>query len=322
MENEKIIVKDHDISACLAALSQSKGNIDPSVLMSMMNNGGMNGGWWWIFILFLMWGWGGYGNNRNNQQETNSDFARLAAMGNQNNNTDLLMSAIQGNKEAINTLASNINVDHTAINNAICAINSSVDKLSGQVGLSSERVINAITSGNAALASQLATACCTTQRSIDTVNLNLTKQSYEDQLAVCNQTNTLLNTMNQNTLQLRDAGQANTQSLLAKIDQFENLYRQDKYDNLLAMNTSLVNELSQLKQNQYIASTVTAPLIAQINSLQSQVSGIVNKMPNTVPVVYPQISAVNTSAFNSAALGAAYGTNLADGGYYGSNCNC
>lgn len=49
-------------------------------------------------------GWGGNGFGRGNQAETNSDFARLAAMGNQNNNTDLLMQAINGNKDAINTL--------------------------------------------------------------------------------------------------------------------------------------------------------------------------------------------------------------------------
>jgi hypothetical protein len=36
-------------------------------------------------------------------------------------------------------------------------------------------VKNAITSGNANLASQLANCCCQTQRSIDSVNLNLTQ---------------------------------------------------------------------------------------------------------------------------------------------------
>lgn len=72
---------------------------------------GGNGGWWWIFIIVLFWMWGGWGGNgfgRGNQAETNSDFARLAAMGNQNNNTDLLMQAINGNKDAINTLSTNL----------------------------------------------------------------------------------------------------------------------------------------------------------------------------------------------------------------------
>lgn len=58
-----------------------------------------------------MWGgWGGNGFGRGNQAETNSDFARLAAMGNANNNTDLLMQAINGNKEAISTLSTNLNM--------------------------------------------------------------------------------------------------------------------------------------------------------------------------------------------------------------------
>lgn len=53
-------------------------------------------------------------------------------------------------------------------------------------------------------ASELANCCCTTQRSIDAVNNNITKMGYENQLSVCNQTNNLVNTMNSNTLALRD----------------------------------------------------------------------------------------------------------------------
>lgn len=165
LENERIIVQDRGIDADLAALMQNanKGNFDPASLMAMMNNGmGTNGGWWWIFIIILFWMWGGNGFNRGNQAETNSDFARLAAMGNQNNNTELLMQAIQGNKEAINTLASNLNTDSKSISNAICSINNSISTLSGQVGLSGERIINAINTGDANLASQLANCCCTT----------------------------------------------------------------------------------------------------------------------------------------------------------------
>lgn len=70
-----------------------------------------------------MWGgWGGNGFGRGNQAETNSDFARLAAMGNQNNNTDLLMQAINGNKDAINTLSTNLNCDVKSIDNAFSSI--------------------------------------------------------------------------------------------------------------------------------------------------------------------------------------------------------
>lgn len=116
LENERIIVQDRGgIDAGIAALMQNANKgFDPAALMAMMNNGngmfGGNGGWWWIFIIVLFWMWGGWGGNgfgRGNQAETNSDFARLAAMGNQNNNTDLLMQAINGNKDAINTFKKN-----------------------------------------------------------------------------------------------------------------------------------------------------------------------------------------------------------------------
>lgn len=333
LENERIIVQDRGgIDTGLAALMQNanKGNMDPAALMAMMNNGngfGGNGGWWWIFIIVLFWMWGGWGGNGfgrgNGQSETNSDFARLAAMGNVNNNSELLMQAINGNKDAINSLASVVNCDSKSVSNALCAIQSSIDTVGGQVGFSAERVINAVNTGDCNIIKAISDCCCTTQRSIDSVNLNLTKMDADNRLAICQQNNMLVNTMNQNTLSLRDASLANTNAIIAKIDSFENLYRQDKYDALLAKNTALTGELSQMRQNQYILNSVTAPITAQINALQNDVDGIKCKMPNTVPVVYPQIKAFNSDCYNAAAFGAAAGTYAAEGfGPFSANCGC
>lgn len=126
-------------------MQNANKGFDPAALMAMMNNGngmfGGNGGWWWIFIIVLFWMWGGWGGNgfgRGNQAETNSDFARLAAMGNQNNNTDLLMQAINGNKDAINTLSTNLNCDVKSIDNALCSIQNAIGKVGGEVGFSAE----------------------------------------------------------------------------------------------------------------------------------------------------------------------------------------
>lgn len=136
-------------------MQNANKGFDPAALMAMMNNGngmfGGNGGWWWIFIIVLFWMWGGWGGNgfgRGNQAETNSDFARLAAMGNQNNNTDLLMQAINGNKDVINTLSTNLNCDVKSIDNALCSIQNAIGKVGGEVGFSAERVINAVNAGD------------------------------------------------------------------------------------------------------------------------------------------------------------------------------
>lgn len=202
LENERIIVQDRGgIDAGIAALMQNANKgFDPAALMAMMNNGngmfGGNGGWWWIFIIVLFWMWGGWGGNgfgRGNQAETNSDFARLAAMGNQNNNTDLLMQAINGNKDAINTLSTNLNCDVKSIDNALCSIQNAIGKVGGEVGFSAERVINAVNAGDCNVIKAISDCCCTTQRSIDSVNLNLTQMNADNRLSICQQTNTLQN---------------------------------------------------------------------------------------------------------------------------------
>lgn len=59
-------------------------------------------------------------------------------MGNQNNNTDLLMQAINGNKDAINTLSTNLNCDVKSIDNALCSIQNAIGKVGGEVGFSAE----------------------------------------------------------------------------------------------------------------------------------------------------------------------------------------
>lgn len=252
LENERIIVQDRGgIDAGIAALMQNANKgFDPAALMAMMNNGngmfGGNGGWWWIFIIVLFWMWGGWGGNgfgRGNQAETNSDFARLAAMGNQNNNTDLLMQAINGNKDAINTLSTNLNCDVKSIDNALCSIQNAIGKVGGEVGFSAERVINAVNAGDCNVIKAISDCCCTTQRSIDAVNLNLTQMNADNRLSICQQTNTLQNAITSgfNTLSSENATRFNilgakidaqTQMINDKFCQLEMREMQNKIDTL------------------------------------------------------------------------------------------
>ena len=263
LENERIIVQDRGFDAGLAALMQNANKgLDPNALMAMMNNGngfGGNGGWWWIFIILLFWMWGGNGFNRGNQAETNSDFARLAAMGNQNNNTDLLMQAINGNKEAISTLSTNLNCDVKSIDNALCSIQNAIGKVGGEIGFSAERVINAVNAGDCNVIKAISDCCCTTQRSIDAVNLNLTQMSADHRLSVCQQTNTLQNAITSgfNTLMSDNATKFNvigakidaqTQIINDKFCQLEMREMQNKIDNL--RDEKQAYQMSALSQQQ------------------------------------------------------------------------
>lgn len=195
MLDDRIIVQDRTADYGLAALLQNTNkNMDPYACMAMMNNNGWgnNGMWWiWMILLWAIWGGNGFGNG----------FGRCNGAGflanelNNDTNTTMLLQAINGNKSAIDSLATTLHCDVNQLQSALTMINGSVDKISGDVKLSSCEVINAITSGDAALASKLAECCCNTQRSIDNVNLTITKQGYENQLANCQQTNTLQNTI-------------------------------------------------------------------------------------------------------------------------------
>jgi hypothetical protein len=161
-EPEKIYVQNAGgIDAGVAALMQNANkSMDPAALMAMMNNNGMggNGGWWWIWIILIFFCWGGFGGNGFGRD--GNAAGRLASELNTDANTNLLMQAINGNKDAINSLSTTLNCDVTSIQNALSQINSGVNQISCDCKLSSCEVINAITSGNANLASQLANCCC------------------------------------------------------------------------------------------------------------------------------------------------------------------
>lgn len=257
-----------DIMAMLPGLMGGKNGLDPNLVAALMNgnnnrnNWGGEGCWWlWIILLFFCWGGNGlgFGNRDGLPAGLNGDAGR-----------ELLMNAIQGNGNAINQLASSLNCSTQQLQNAICNIQGQIQQVGNQVGMSSQQIINAVQSGNCQLLNQIAECCCTT-------NNNITKMGYENQLASCNQTNTLVNTMNNNTLSLRDGNQANTNAILAKLDAMQNQALQDKIAALTAERATLQAEISQRNQNATILNAVgqqVAPLAAGLQALREDVDGI------------------------------------------------
>lgn len=152
---------------------------DNPLAMAAMMNGGMNNQWnnpfiylVWMMFAQRMWG-NNWGDGANNAQ---LDALRTQMQDNQN--SGLLMDAVKGNNAAIGQLAGQLNCDFNTLNSAICDVRGGIDRLSGQVGFSAERVINAVQAGDSNLASKIQDCCC------------------ENRLAICNQTNTLTNAIN------------------------------------------------------------------------------------------------------------------------------
>lgn len=168
---------NHDNSAMLAALL-SKNNDNPLEAAALMN-GGMGGQWNnpFIYLVWMMFARRMLGNDENKVQDAEIQ-GQLNAIRTQmadNQNSNLVMDAIKGNAAAINQLASNLNCDFNTLNSAICDVRGGIDKLSGQVGFSSERVINSIVTGNLQMTQALKDCCCQTQQ-------NIIKMGYDNQL--------------------------------------------------------------------------------------------------------------------------------------------
>ena len=190
---EKVYCYDHPSAynnhdALAIAAMAGRNNEDPLAMASMMNNNQwMNNPF--IYLVFLMmFGNGGFWGNRNGLQGAEIQ-GQLDSLRNQmadNQNSNLIMGAIQGNNCDLKSLASNLNCDFNQLQNSVCAVRSAIEQVGGKIGYSTERVINAANLGDMNIIQQLKDCCCQTQQ-------NIIKMGYEQQLATCNQTNTLQN---------------------------------------------------------------------------------------------------------------------------------
>ena len=260
-----------DSSAIIASLMNNRG-VDPN-LMALLSNASKNqdawggSGCWWIWVIIMFWLWGGNGNifGRNGgldgiPNQINNDFGR-----------DILLQAINGNGTAISQLASTLNCDMNTLQNAICQVQSSIQGVGNQVGMSGQQIINAIQAGNCQISHQIADCCCNVRTAITT-------QGYENQLATINQTNALQSTMN-----------SNNQAILARLDAMSNQALLDKIDALREKNSSLTAQLSNEHQTAAIQAYQAQSLIpvnAALQDLSTRLGAIECKQPATVTVPY------------------------------------
>lgn len=294
----------------IASMFQNKG-FDSTALLSMLNNGGMggmNGGWWFIWIIFLwaIWGNNGFfGNGRNGQQ----GLADLGNLINNDSGRELLMSAIQGNGQAISQLASNLGCSINTVQQGINTVMTQVQNVGNQVGMSSQQVINAIQAGNCQLGGQLAQCCCDIRETV-------TRQGYENQIATLNQTNTLQNAINtvatgqergfssvayetqRQTCDIENAIKDSTSKIIDGQRAAEMRELQNKIDALREMNSQkdvVINNGQQSALFSQMIGQATAPLAGALNALQSDVNGIKCKLPETVTLPFSCATAVPTN---------------------------
>lgn len=263
--------------------------------------GGLNGGGWGngfgngfnsiadlfgLAIIASMFGWGGNGFGGFGGWGGNNGAGFLSNQLNNDSGRELIMNAItsqgEASRTAISNLATALGQDFNLVNSAVSNVQNALSNLALQQAVSVPQIINSIQSGDASIISAFQKCCC------------------DNQLALCNQTNTLQNTMNANGQRNVDAIADLKATMIQSFCDVKEREMQSKIDTQADIITQLRNAADNAAQtNQIIGyvNSVVAPL-------QKSVTEIENKMPNTVPVQWPQLTAVNTTPYVS-------------GGYYG-----
>ena len=271
----------------------NEGNSLPLAYALNNGNGWGNGfgGWGGALIGFLLGagisgGWGGWGGFSGNNG--------AVGMLNNDNNTDVILQAINGTDADVRQLATTFNSDFNTMSAAVNDARMAIANVAAQTGMTGLQVQNAILSGDASIVAKLQECCCENR-------LLTTQQGYESRIQTIEQTNLLGSQADRNTGSIINAINAQT---IAMNDQFCALKErelQNKIDTLTAQNTNLKGQIDNANQ--------TAAVAAMLAPIQKEVSEIKAAQPATVSVQYPQLTAVPAYAL--------YGNGYSGYPYYG-----
>lgn len=306
--------------------------------------GGFGGNGMWnnpfmylVWMYMMRWMNGGDWGTGSDSASTQRQIQTLADQMSDNHTSDLIMSAIQGSSSALQEAATRLGCDINAIASAVQGVRSDIASVGSQLGYSAERIINAVNVGDSGVIQALKDCCCETQKSLLT-------QNYENRIAISDATASLKDTVNfvglqvekgfsttnyetqaqtcalQNTI--RDAGTANTNAIIAKLDAMQNQALLDKIDSLREKNSEqavVINNAQQSAAFSQMLNSYTAPIAAAVNTLQTEIASVKCRLPETVTLPYSCATAVPSSLFYNGAVG----VNTFNGGWsaYG-GCGC
>lgn len=297
----------------------NNNSIDPALMMALSQNGGFGGGagWLWPMFMFMMYPWlfGGFGNGFGGGFG-GANIAGTGYLANQLNNDvgrDLLLQAINGRADSLGQLANLLHTDVASVQNGINAIQSSIQSVGAQVGMSGQQVINSIQQGNANLSQQLCNCCCENRLAIANqtnaiqssmaanhsaatlqaaqnqaaTQLQMAQIESADQLSVCQQTNQLGSQADRNTNNILNAIAGQNTLITKEFCDLKERELQNKIDTQGDIITQLRGQISNDRQ--------TEMFDKRFNALESAFASFAAKQPNTVPVQWPNLIGVNAT---------------------------
>ena len=270
--------------------------MDSASLMAMQQNQMFNNPWAYLILLSIFQN-GGFGNRGGNPAgavvatDIDAKLNSLATQIQDNQSTNSLMSAIQGNAFAQSQLAQNLGVDFNAVQQGISGLNMAISQVASQTGLGIMGVQQAISNGNLNIIQSMKDCCCgiktevlqqgfnsqlQTVEQTNTLNSNITNQGFENRLSTLNQTNTLgssitnqgyenqIRTINQTQDILLGVRAENTLTR-ASIDAFRAAWEQGRYADLLEEKNNLQNRLNLLELQNNETAAINAAIAPLIN---------------------------------------------------------
>ena len=221
----------------------------------------------------------------------NGAAAALGAQATANNNTDLIMAAIQGTDADVRALAASNGSDFNAVKAEVSALQMALATMGPSI-------INAIQAGDADLASRFCSCCCEMKQLV-------LSQGYENQIRTIEQTNTLGSAISASGQRTVDAIADLKTTVVKEFCDAKERDMAEKIESLTANNALLRSQIDNANQ--------TATIAAMISPLQKELDDIRCKQPSTATVTYPNLVAVNATPYVS---GGYYQGGF--NGYYGS----
>jgi len=230
----------------------------------------------------------GFGNNWNGLGGGNGMAGFISNQISNDSGRELLMNAItsqgEAGRAATQNLATMIGQDFNLVNSGVSVIRDGIAALTSQTGMSALQIVNAIQAGNADLASQLCKCCCEMKQLV-------TSQGYENQLRTVEQTNTLGTAISASSQRTVDAIADLKTTMVKEFCDAKERDMQEKINGLTANNALLRSQIDNSNQ--------TAAIAALLAPIQKEVDDIRCKQPQTVPVIWPNLAAVNTTPYVS-----------------------
>lgn len=258
-----------------------------------------------LAIIASMFGWGNGGFGNGGFGGGNAGTAYLGNMISNDSGRELIMNAItsqgEAGRAATQNLATMLGQDFNLVNSAVANVQNALSTLAANQGMSTLQVINSIQSGNASLASQLCQCCCENR-------LLTTEQGYQAQIRTIEQTNQLGSQADRNTASIVGAINTLNTNMTKEFCDVKEREMQEKINTQSDIITQLRNQISNDKQ--------TLQFNAAFHALDDKIDAIAAKQPNTVPVQWPQLTAVNTTPYVN---GGFYGNGFFGGNGFGGN---